>query len=333
MNKYNSLSDTFIATDLYNLPLPVLPPADLSLANTQFAPSYMYFRMGGSTKVVGFNKKDKPYFTSVGMSSNLAAGLVDAASAHEGDSNSWRITYQLERFAAKLTGTVSNVAGNAALTGAGTSFTTQVAVGSVLVWMDTNRVIRSGTVLTVTDDTNIVLTAVSTNAGMLTANTVNSAAYPLIGNAGVSVTIPFITMNTLYPVDFFLGDVSKVYPPLGVIQTAAASAAVVGTSTSFVTDFVVGQPIAWGTGADRRTGVISVITDQTHLTLAAVADLDRTGQALLDYDDHLRIKCVESRTFLAYTINIDPRYGDGTRRLSIHALAGITHNYPLSEAI
>jgi len=332
-NAYNSLSDTFVATDLYNLPLPALPPADLSIAVDQFCPSYLYFRMGNATKVVGFNKRDKPFFRAVGMSANLADGLVDAASAHFGSSSSWRIRYQLERIAAALTGTVSVTAGSNAMGGTLTLFTQECCVGQTLIWTDQNGCVRSGQVLTITSDTAIVLSDVTINTGMLTANTVLATAYPLIANAGVSVDIPFLILNTLYPVDFFLGDVSKVYAPLGTIATESGTNAIVGTGTSFVTDFVAGQTIAWGVGSETRRGTIVTITDQTHLTVTGNNDLTRSGVALLDYDNHLRVKCVIRQPFLAYTVSMDPAYGNGTRRLGLHAMATVEHSFALSAGI
>lgn len=332
-NAYNSLSDTFVATDLYNLPLPVLPPADLSITEDQFCPSYLYFRMGAQTKVVGFNKRDKPFFRAVGMSSNLADGLVDAASAHFGNSSSWRIQYQLKRYSAALTGNIANAAGSAAVVGTGTKFTLECSVAQIIEWLDNNGCVRTGQILSITNDLAMTLTGATPNTGMFTANTSTGTAYTRIANAGSSIDIPFLTLNTLYPVDFFLGDVSKVYAPLGTISTVAASAAIVGVGTSFVTDFVAGQTIAWGVGTERRTGTINAIADQTNLTVLAVNDLTRSGVALLDYDDHLRIKCSIFQPFLAYTVSMDPAYGNGTRRLGLHAMATVEHSFPLSTGI
>lgn len=332
MNKYNSLSDVFIGADLYNLTFPVLPPANLSIGPTEFAPTYMFNRMGATSQVVGFNKRDKPYIRGLGFFSNVADGLVDASPAHFG-ATSWRMTYQLERFAAALTGSISNTAGSATVSGVATLFTTELSVGSIIVWLDGNSCVRSGTVDAIASDISLTLTATSENSGMLTANTAAKFAYPRIGNAGGSVTVPFLTLNTLYPQSFYLGDVSGIYPPRGTVTATSGSAALVGVGTYFTVDYAVGMPIVFGTGSNRRVYVISAITDDTHITLTANASLSQSGVALVEYDDHLRVKCSITSTFAAYTISIDPAFSTGSARLSLHAMAEIEHSYSLAEGI
>lgn len=334
-NKYGSLRDSFIGADLYNLVMPVTPPADLSITSLLVAPSFLNFRLGSTTKVVGFSPRDKPYIRGIGMSSNLADGLVDASASHFGSGSNWEIFLQLQRFGAALTGTIANTAGSNAITGTGTLFTRELAVGSVFTWLDANQVVRSGTVLTITNDTALVMTAVSRNTAlsMFLGNTTVGVAYPVLGNAGSSVTVPILMLNVTAPYDFFLGDVTAIYPPLGRISVASGSAAVTGVGTSFQTDFVAGSVIGWlDVSGVRRTGVVSSIASQTALTLTAVTYSQASGAAMIDLDNHLRIMAqMGGAGFLAYTITIDPAFA--TRRMTLAALAEVEHSFSMTTAI
>ncbi len=334
-NKYGSLRNSFIGSDLYNLVIPVTPPADLSIASSLMAPSFLNFRLGATTKVVGFSPREKPYIRGMGLSSNLADGLVDASASHYGGGSNWEIQLQLQRFGAALTGTIANTAGSANIVGTGTLFTRELAVGSIITWLDANQVVRSGTVATITTDTALVLTAVTKNTAlsMFLGNTVTGVAYPMLGNAGASVIIPILMLNVTAPFDFFLGDVSLIYPPLGRISVASGSAAVTGVGTSFQTDFVAGSVIGWlDVSGVRRTGVVASIASQTALTLTAVTYAQASGAAMIDLDNHLRIQSQMSGVnFLAYTITIDPAFA--TRRMSLSALAEVEHSFPMTVAV
>ncbi len=346
-NKYGSLRNTFVGVDLFNLPLPVLPPADLSLTAAQFAPVYMHFRSGGAanaeTEIVGFSPRDKPYIRGLAMMSNLADGLVDSCSSHVGTGNSWRLRFSLQRFAAKLTGTITTNSGTPTLVGGTlTLFSQELAVGLTLVWLDDNGVVRSGIISAITSDLALVLgSAQSYTAGtMLTANTTLKGAYSLagaVGVAGSTIDIPFIALNNLEPFAFFLGSVTGVTPPQGRITMAGGSVNVVGVGTSFTTDFATSSIIAWRDDAGvRRTGCVATVTDDTHLTLTTTTSmtgtpyLSATNAALIDTDNHLRIKAQVFDIFEAYTVSIDPLYGDGTRRLGIHAMAEIEHTFAMT---
>ncbi len=332
-NKYNSLSDTFYATDLYNLVMPAVPPALLSIASTVFAESFFFGRYGATTKVVGFDKRDNPYIRSLGLFSNLGAGLVDAAANHVGGGTNWMLQLQLERYAARLTGVISNNAGSAALTGAGTLFTTELGVGSVLVWLDNNKVVRRATVMTITDDTNIVLTGLTDNAGMRTGNTGGKIAYPWISNAGNTADYPFVKMNTLFDQAFYAGNVTAIYPPRGTVTVTTSIANIEGVGTYFTQDYHVGQPIVFGAGADRRVYIIATIVSDTLATLTQLPSLGIRGAALVDYDDHIRLCCRVVNAFSAYTVDLNPLYGADNRRLSIGSVADIEHTFPLILAV
>ncbi len=347
-NKYGSLRNTFVGPDLFNLPLPVLPPADLSLTAAQFAPVYMHFRSGGGanaeTEIVGFSPRDKPYIRGLAMMSNLADGLVDSCSSHVNTGNSWRLRFSLQRFAAKLTGTISNTAGSATVGGTSTLFSQELAVGLTLVWLDDNGVVRSGVISTIASDTSLALTALTTSTAgtMFTANTTLKGAYSLagaVGVAGSSIDVPFLALNNLEPFAFFLGSVAGVTPPQGRITMAGGSVNVVGVGTSFTTDFTTSSIIAWLDDAGvRRTGCVATVTDDTHMTLTTTTSmtgtpyLSATNVAMIDTDNHLRIKAQVFDIFEAYTVSIDPAYGDGTRRLGIHAMAEIEHTFPMTAA-
>ena len=340
-NKYGSRIDTFVASDLYNLPLPVVPPADLSIVAANFAPSYLYFRMGITSKVVGFSPRDNPYIRGFGMYSNLADGLVDKSSAHFGSSNSWRVRFSTQRFGAALTGLVVNVAGTSAFTGfaAGALFTRELAPGMAIVWLDDNRCIRTGTVSTITNDNALVLSSVTANAvgSMLVGSTTAGIAYPLVGvngAAGNTVDLPFAALNVMQQYNFFAGAVTAIYPPLGTITVTTGSINVVGKNTAFLTDMAVGTVVGWTDDLGvRRTGSVAGVTTDVAMTLSAVAYSNASGAAMLDLDHHLRIKCDVAAQFDAYTISIDPAYGAVSRRLAIHAMAEIEHTFAMSEAI
>ncbi len=332
-NKYNSLVDSFYATDLYNLVMPAVPPASLNIPAATFAISYFANRVGAVSKVVGFDKRDKPYFRGLGLYSNLGAGLRDAAAAHYGSSNGWQLTLQLQRFAAELTGTIANVAGTNAVAGVGTSFTTELGEHSIISWVDDNGVVRVGVVATVTDDTNLVLSSVTDNTGMATANTAASTAFPFIADAGNSIDFQFITMNEIMEQAFFIGDVSGIYPPRGTVACGTATVVLEGVGTFFTEDYSNGMPIVFGTGANRRTYVIDTITDDTHLNLYEVPSVAVRGAPLVEYDHHLRIRARVPVDFLAYTVDLNPLYGAGNRRLSISGAAVIEHSFPLITAI
>ncbi len=112
-NKYGSKVDSFAAYDMYNLPMPALPPADLTIAAGGIAGTYMSFRNSSQSRVVDFLPTDNPYIRSLGLTSNLADGLVDGASSHKGGATAWQVTLSARRVGAALTGSITNVAGSA----------------------------------------------------------------------------------------------------------------------------------------------------------------------------------------------------------------------------
>lgn len=330
-SRYGSRIDTFIGPDLYNLVMPVVPPADMSISAGAFAASYLFYRQGIATQTVGFQPTEKPRIKGIGLQCNMGDGLVDASASHFPTSG-WALKLQLERFGAVLTGNVNNTAGSSNVTGDGsTLFTRELAVGQTFIWYDANKVMRAGIVQSITNDNALVLTAPTLSTGMFTGNTVNKPAYPKIANAGTSVTIPIMLLNQMFNYDFFLGDVSYIHPAQGKITVTNGSPNVVGVGTAFTTDFAVGDAVSFGTGANRRTGVIATITDATHMAFQANVSGTQTGVAMNFYDVDMRILSSIVNDFNAYTVTIDPAFG--TRRISFTSMAEIEHASELVTAV
>ncbi len=333
-NKYGSLKNAFIGPDMYNAALGITPPADLVLTAGPgiFVDSYLRFRNGSGTDVVGFNPRDNLYVRSLGFTSNLADGLVDSASNHNVGNTSWLVNFLPQLFGSGLAG-IGNAAGSAAVTGSG--FTRILAPGMTIVWYDDNFRIRSGVVLTITDDSNLVLTAATINAGMLTGATTASTAYQLVGRggyAGVGVNIPFLILNVFDPYDFFLTDASDIYPRVGTISTVAASATLTGVGTKFLTDYAADSVIGWTDDAGvRRTGCVSAVATDVSLTLTAVAYSNATAVTPIDLAHHIRVRTRIPYEFNAYTVGVDPTYAG--LRFSLSALAEIEHTFAMTVAI
>lgn len=332
-NKYGSFINTFFAADMFNDVLPVTPPADLSLsAGSDMCESYFSFRNSAGGIVPDFNINDNPYFRGIGLTSNMADGLVDASSAHYGSSSSWQLVITPQQVSADLTGTISNSPGSAAIAGAGTLFTQEVCVGATLVWRDGGGVLRSGVVLSIGSDTALVLTSVTASTGMYQNFTVGESANILTGIAGGlgnSITIPILMLNTLQPYSFPAANVSLLTSLTGKISTVAGDATVTGSGTRFQSEFTAGQIFGWvdDTGT-RRTGKVSSITSNTSLELTAVATSQTSNKAMLTLANSIRLKAGMVSTFNAYTIAIDPSFA--TRLLSISAYAEIEHSFAMS---
>jgi len=351
-NEYGSLLDTFTALDCYNLPMPVVPPADLTIAAGDIASAFLSVRNSAASRVVGFDPNDNPYLRSVGLSSNYADGLVDASTLHQGGSTpSWRLQVIPVRMGTPIGMNslgvqvgLCNIALNAVTSVVpGTNFFTQFAAkGMKISWHDANSVLRTATILTVTDDDNLVLTANIATTVMFTgaSNNVVLVPFDILGaSAGLSLPVPI--MNTQFSFNSFLLAPGTVTPPQGKITATAGSAAIVGVGTSFKTDFAalgtcINPIIAWTDDLGvRRTGAVSSVTDNNNLTLTAVvvAGGTGTGVAMLDIDTSIRVLISWPAAFSAYTISIDPAYGQNNRRLSIHAIAEIEHTFPLVKTV
>jgi hypothetical protein len=344
-NQYGSLLDTFTALDVYNLPMPVVPPADLVLNQGAIANSYLSLRNSASSKVVGFSPDDNPYIRSIGIGSNLADGLVDGSASHIGGASpSWIIALNPIRMGSPIPGSILSVIGTA-LVGNGTLFTNYCSVGMFLSWHDTNSILRIGFISSIIDDTNIILATPVATTGMYTGSSVGAALIPhKIGFAGAGITIPVPIMNTPFSFNDFLVPPGSINIPKGKIKTTAGSVAVTGVDTNFTKDFspsiAIGQSpiIGWiDQYGLRRTGTVSGVADDFNLTLTAnVPALGGTGleyKDFIDLDESLRIMVSFPAAFSAYTISIDPAYGAENRRLSLHVMAEIEHTFPLSKTI
>lgn len=189
---------------------------------------------------------------------------------------------------ASLTGTVSGSAGSATLTGVGTLFTTQLQQGD-FIWLAAGsgqplqivqvQSIASATSLTLT--ANLTYSVASgttfsypgTRIDLKTPNTLNGVAQASATNTGtVTFTRASTTVTgttTTFLTQYNVGDVITV-PTVttgnlsGTVSCTGGTAAVTGSSTTFNTDFCIGDIINFAGG---QSGVVASITSNTALTL------------------------------------------------------------------
>lgn len=336
MNAYGSKLDTFSGFDMYNIALPVIPPAPFTPAG--FTARYLANRAAAAGPVYGFSVSDRPYLRGLGLFCNLADGLVDINTSHS-DIVGLALKLRLNRFGNALTGTISNTSGSATITGTGTLFMTECCAGMVITWPDANGNVREGTINSIASPTSLTLSAATTNTGMFASvNTVDKPAYPLVVDA-TSLTLSLPTLNTIYPFDYFLGDVSKVRPLRGKLIFISGSTAVTGKGTRFLTDIAVGQYLRYlDTSGVLRTVRVSTVTDDENMTLTFVAPASGTFNADLAtnpasvpslIDSHLGIKVSQNGTMTWGTLSLDPAYSG--QRTMFHVLANVEHTYDLSN--
>lgn len=139
-----------------------------------------------------------------------------------------------------LTGTISLSSGSATVTGSGTYFTTELAVGDRLVLQSASTTVV-GTVSAIASNTSLTLTA---NAGSTT-----SGAY-------AKQTVQYLT---------------------GTISATSGSATVTGTSTLFSTQLTVGDRIVLQSATGTLIGTVASIASNTSLTLTANASASASG--------------------------------------------------------
>lgn len=335
MNAYGSKLDTFTGYDLYNLALPVIPPAPFTPAG--LTPRYLANRQGAAGAVYGLNVSDHPYLRGLGLFCNLADGLVDINASHS-STVGISLLMRLNRFGRRLTGTIANTAGNPVLTGTGTLFTTELCVGMTITWADANGNVREGEVDIITSPTSITLTGSTSNTGMFSgANTTAGYVYPIIASAS-SLTLSLPTLNQVYPFDYFIGDVSKVRPLRGTFIFTSGSTTVTGRGTRFLSDVTAGQYIRYlDTAGTLRTVVVTSVTDDFTLTLptGAPASGTFTGGLITNpasipslLDSHLGINVSQAGTMTWGTISLDPAYSN--ERVMFHVVADIEHTYDLT---
>lgn len=341
-NKYNSKTATFMGMDIYNLPLPVLPPADLSIAASAFASRYLADRESSANgPVFGFNRVDNPYLRSLGLFSNLADGLVDGFTQHNAINGGFEIQFFLDRLGPRLTGLISNTAGSATVTGAGTLFTRELAPGMTIVWRDGGNVMRIGIIDAIASDTSLTLSSGTASTGMFTNGTAGKVCLPMVLPDPTTFVLQVPTLNYLYTRSLQISDVSKIRPIMGTLTFPAATPAVGATTmtvtgkdgSKFTRDCSVGQYVRYNTGANQRTLRIASITSDTAMVLTVSPSGKLPGAftypafigAVGWLDNDFGIRVVPITTFSLYTVSIDPQYGDGTRRLSFHVVAEIEH--------
>jgi hypothetical protein len=330
MNQHGSLVNTFMGPDIYNNTGVMLAPADLVVFAAQGQPVFLGYTDPTPAIFPGFEINDKPYLKKLGLFSNLADGLVSTPLFNQyGQQGGLFLRLQLIRFAADLTGTISNTAGLSPVVGVGTLFTQELCVGQSIWWYDDNGRLQTGVVATITDDLNLILAAGTENTGMFTVNTSGKVASPQIALAGNYKTLNLPALNLLTDFNFFIGDVTKVKPPRGVITVVAASAAVTGSGTFFTEDLEVGQAFQYTDDLGvPRVGLVNAIASNVSMTLQAVAPAatDGTRVPFNAYDSQLRIVANLPVSMEFATITIDSAFN--TRPLIFNAQAVIEHSLP-----
>lgn len=357
-NLYNSILETFNAFRLYSKVLPVTPPADLSLPNSLFTTKFAASRLvsvGGVPQIgygTSFDRTDKPRLRSVGFFANIADGLVDAETPSTAVNTLYNIGLALERYGVMLTGTISNTAGTDAIVGVGTLFTNELAPGMIIVWEDDEYNIRQGEIDTITDDLNLVLTAVTDNTAnsmFENADTTAKRAYPKIANASIpgdafdgEVVVNVATLNQLYAQDVFIGDVSFVRPIEGRIsfQNAIAGGAntvATGLGTKFTRDVIPGQWIRYTDDASViKTVLVLTVDSDTQLTIvtpaAGVAGVATVATRVIVgtsgwMDSFLAVRVQIYSNPVFSTITIDPSFD--AKQFSLHIISEIEHTLPM----
>lgn len=183
------------------------------------------------------------------------------------------------------TGTIDTAVGTAVITGTGTAFLSEVEIGDTIL-PDSGG---SGVVLSVDSDTQLTMTA---NFGTLNDDDtfIISRSVPstvvtaelIFDNANLKLANLPATLDTLsefkaavksydnYSTKWIDGGQILRYAGTGTVAVTNASKAVVGSGTSFTTEFKVGDgiviPAQSGVGS-AVFRIIESITDDTHLTV------------------------------------------------------------------
>lgn len=207
-------TNTFIAPDLYNLTLPITPPADLVLPPSFFAPSFFMNRLGGTERdVIGFSPTSSPYLTGLGLFCNIGDGLVNIA-PYNGNASAGPqgIVLRLEGWNIGVNAIgVSNTAGSTSITGFGYL---ALSPTDSIFWRDDAGVYRQATIITITNDTAAILSSPTLSTGMYTHNTTLKDGQSLNGNGStgsIDVTLP--SLNQIFDYALPLVDVSSLIPP------------------------------------------------------------------------------------------------------------------------
>jgi hypothetical protein len=349
-NQYDSISAAFDGMDMYNLPMPVVPPLDLNLAKAAFCQRYVADRQSPSAgAVVGFNRLDKPFIRSMGFFSNLADGLVDAESQHVDGNGGFTFRISLDRFFVSR-GVISNTAGSDIVTGNATAdFLNTIAVGQFIVWNDDAFVTRFGQVASIQSDTALTLTAITESTGMFANNTDSNSFRTIVLLDPTTFDLQVPTMNTLFDRQTQISDMSKIRPITGLSSFPGATpigggstAIMTGVGTKYTRDVVAGQCIRFGSGANERTLLVISVDSDTQLTLE-IADVALypaafTFPALLPteigwMDADFGVRVGLENALELYTISLDPNFGLLNRRLSFHAILTIEHSFTVLGTI
>lgn len=327
-----AIIETALAPNFWNLPLSILgtPPADITLDAAKSSPRFLASAsIGNFVARVGFDRTDVVYLKSYAFYSNLGDGLVPGLPSRQ----NMEIAYSQIRFFPALTGTISNIAGSAAVTGTGTLFTKELCPGQTIHWLDDNGTNRAGLILSVASDTALTLAAVSLSVpnSMYTGDTTGQTAYPEIYNSGENI-LEMSLMNQPVTTQLQLSNLQLVKPISGSVTTVAGNPVLTGTSTVFTTEIQPGQFIRVGSGANLRTLKVNSVTNNGALTLtvpgAGVAGVPISiGPIAMGWQDsfigyNFRLQSNN----LYYTITIDPAFAASDRVILFGLQAEIDHN-------
>lgn len=347
MNKYGSFVDTFLGIDHYNLVLAAgVPPADFSLNPSNFASSFL---VGRSDDYRIFNLQDIFWLREAAIFSNLADGLIQNRAL---GSLPMSVAVNANRLGARLTGTISNTAGNAAVTGTATAFLTELSPGMSIFWIDNNNVLRVGSILSITSNTALTLTGVTASTGMFTGNTTSLVARPFAGflsSASPSAVFGFIPeFNASFPTDIAINNGAAPYATHPLVGKIIIPAAAAGTTSTIVrgegTNFTkaLAPASAWlryGSLSLTKTLRISSIDSDTQLTIAhpdptgapSTAGIPTAFSGVVDSTflgfnaQYLALRASLAGTFDFTTLTMDS--GLSGKNLSISSVFKVEHTF------
>lgn len=265
-----------------NLQIIATPPTAPS------APSNTITNDTGASTTDRLTSDSTPQFTNASAGTN--GDVVSITSDLDGNTPTATVAggnYSIVARIAK-TGSITSNTGSTAVTGVGTDFVTELAVGRQL-WnaagtslVGTIAAINNATSITLTANAATTLAGVAYSAGLREGtHTITATKSDLAGNtassASITVTIDFTAPNMalVTSVPVITGPTTGTISRSGTITCGTGSSLVNGVGTSFTTELVVGAQIRNLAGA--LIGTVASIANDTQLTLAANAAVAVAG--------------------------------------------------------
>ena len=231
--------------------------------------------------------------------SKLQAGVplanMNSFTARTGTISNTQTNSGLMMVVVNKTGTISVSNSSLSVTGTGTLFTTELAVGDVLYDTSNNLI---GTVITITSNTALTLNAF---APTTTNNVVFRNEDAVVTGVGTDFTSELVVGQQVFNLSgAYLGTVRSIASATemklrshdAVAQISlgyrTGSTTVTGVGTSFTTELAVGNILVAG---NRTLGIIQSINSNTQLTLSGLVGASvsgvafRSGASQLDFDD------------------------------------------------